>query len=292
MRMNRVSRTGRGWILMAICLVLLASASPVSSKEFQDVNAVLQDVSVEQRLGAQVPRDLEFVDASGKAVRIDDLLHGRPVILSLVYYECPMLCNLVLNGLLRSAKALSFDIGKEFDVLTVSFDPLETPELAAEKKENYLKKYGREGARNAWRFLTGKEPSIRRLTKAVGFRYHYNPVTDEYAHSSTLVVLTPDGKISRYFFGVEYVGRDLRLALVEASDDKIGSVVDEVLLLCLQYDPVKGKYGLVIMGVMRLLGASTVLLLAGFVGVMLWKDRRRNKHAAGLGPLAASEEFS
>jgi protein SCO1/2 len=281
---------------VACCLALLSGAPAAraqdvqNAQDVQDVNAVLEDVGIAQRLGAQIPLDLEFRDSTGRAVRLDDLVGERPVILSLVYYECPMLCNLVLNGLLRALKALSFDAGKEFDVLTVSFDPLETPALAAAKKASYLEQYGREGAAGAWSFLTGDQPAIAKLTDAVGFRYHYNAVTDEYAHSSALVVLTPDGKISRYFFGVEYVGRDLRLALVEASAEKIGSVVDEVLLLCLRYDPVKGRYGLFIMGVMRLLGGATVFVLGGFIAYTLWKDRRRDALAGGSRPRAVSRE--
>lgn len=275
-------------VVTAMCLSVFLAGSGVHS---QDVNKVLEDVGIEQRLNARIPLDLEFRDSSGNTVRTGDFLGQRPVILSLVYYECPMLCTLVLNGLLRAAKALSFDVGTEFDVLTVSFDPLETPELAAAKRKSYLKKYGREGAERGWHFLTGEKSSIEKLTEAVGFRYRYNPVTDEYAHSSALIVLTPEGRISRYFYGVEYAGRDLRLALVEASNEKIGSVVDEVLLLCMQYDPEKGKYGVVIMRVMRLAGGATVLLVAGGVALMLWRDRRRRTRAPEGRPRAASEEI-
>jgi len=184
-----------------------------------------------------------------------------------------------LNGVLRSMNALSFDVGNEFEVVTVSFDPEETPALAAQKKQTYLEQYDREGAENGWHFLTGDEAAIRKLTQAVGFNYKRDPETGEYIHASGIMVVTPQGKLSRYFYGVEYSSRDLRLALIEASDEKIGSPVDQILLYCYHYDPTTGKYGIVIMNLIRLLGTATVVLMVSFIAVMLLRDRR-NK--AGL----------
>jgi len=190
-----------------------------------------------------------------------------------------MLCNLVLNELNRSLKVLPFDAGKEFNVIAVSFDPRETPALAAEKKKNYLKDYNRPGAESGWHFLTGDSLAIKQLTEAVGFRYEFDPVSQQYAHAGGLMIVTPEGKLARYFYGVDYPSRDLRLSLIEASENKIGSAVDQLLLYCFHYDPRTGKYGLMIMNVLRLAGVTTVVLLAGFVLVMLWRDRR-NKLAS------------
>ena len=190
-----------------------------------------------------------------------------------------MLCTEILNGVLRTLRALSFDVGEEFQVLTESFDPDETPALALTKKRTYIESYDRTGAAEGWHFLTGDEESIRRLTDAVGFRYVYVPARDQYAHASGIVILTPTGKISRYFYGVEYPVRDVRLGLVEAAANQIGSAVDQVLLLCFHYDPTTGKYGLVIMNVIRLAGLATVLALAGFMVPGFIRDRRKARLA-------------
>ncbi len=235
----------------------------------------LQNVGFDQRLDEQVPLDLVFRDEAGRDVALRDYFHGKPVILVMAYYRCPMLCTLVLNGLVQGMLDMNFDVGKEFEVVTVSFDPRETPELAAEKKKTYLARYGRPGAAEGWHFLTGDEPAIKKLTQAVGFRYRYDPVADQYAHASGIIILTPTGKISRYFYDVRFPGRDLRLGLVEASANKIGSPVDQVLLFCFHYDPTVGKYGVAIMNIVRLGGIATVLSLVLLVG-LLWK-RERNK---------------
>jgi protein SCO1/2 len=235
---------------------------------------MLREVGVDQKLGAPLPLDLTFRDEAGEAVQLQHYFGEKPVILSFVYYECPMLCTQVLNGLLESLKTLSFDVGKQFQVVTVSFDPGETPTLATEKKASYLKQYERAGAEGGWHFLTGDTASIRQLTNAVGFRYQYDPATDQFAHASGIMVITPQGKIARYFYGIEYPGRDLRLALVEASENKIGSLVDQVLLYCFHYDPSVGKYGLVIMNVLRLAGIATVMALVTFMIVMFRRERK------------------
>jgi protein SCO1/2 len=224
-----------------------------------------------------LPLDLIFSDEAGQAKPLRQNFGEKPAILSFVYYECPMLCTQVLNGQLESLKTLSFDVGKQFHVITVSFDPGETPALAAAKKEIYLKQYSRAGAEAGWHFLTGDTAAIRRLTQAVGFRYQYDPATDQFAHASGIMVITPQGKIARYFYGIEYSPRDLRLALVEASENKIGSPVDQLLLYCFHYDPALGKYGLVIMNVLRLAGIATVLALGTFMLVMFRRDRKAAK---------------
>lgn len=238
---------------------------------------ILQGVGIDQKLNAQVPLDLVFRDESGRAVALREYFGERPVILSLVYYECPMLCTLILNGLLRSLRALSFTAGREFIVLTVSFDPREGPELAAAKKRAYVRSYGRSEAERGWHFLTGEEAAIRRLTEAVGFRYAFDAETGQFAHASGIMVLTPQGRVARYFYGIEYAPRDLRLGLVEAAQGKIGSPVDQLLLYCYHYDPKTGRYSMLIMNVLRLAGAATVLALGGFMLAMFRRERRKKR---------------
>ncbi len=257
-------------------LVLLIASLPLRA-QILDSNVpppMLREVGIDQKLGAPLPLDLTFRDESGETVQLQQYFGDKSIVLSFVYYECPMLCTQVLNGLLESLKTLSFDAGKQFDIITVSFDPGETSALAVNKKENYLQQYGRAGAERGWHFLTGDSSSIRQLTQAAGFRYKYDLATDQFAHASGIMVITPQGKIARYFYGIEYPARDLRLALVEASGNKIGSLVDQVLLYCFHYDPSIGKYGLVIMNVLRLAGIATVLTLATFMIVMFRRDRK------------------
>jgi protein SCO1/2 len=239
--------------------------------------AELRDVGVTQRLDEPLPLDLTFRDEAGERVQLGDYFGDRPVILSLVYYECPMLCTLVLNGLLRALRALAFDVGEEFEVLTVSFDPRETPSLAAAKKENYVAEYGRPDAARGWHFLTGEEAAIETLTRSVGFRYRYDEEKQQYAHAAAIVVITPQGKIARYFYGVEYSPRDLRFALIEASEERIGSPVDQLLLYCYQYDPTTGRYSAAVMNIIRVGGVLTVLAVAAFVLRSARRERRKSK---------------
>jgi protein SCO1/2 len=235
--------------------------------------AALRNVGIEQKMGSQVPLEVPFNDESGRPVTLRQYL-GKPVILALVYYQCPSLCNMILNGVVRSVKALKMTAGDEYEVVAVSFDPRETPEMAAAKKHAYVRQYDREGSDRGWHFLTGAEASSRNLADAVGFRYTYDPLTNQYAHASAIVVLTPEGKIARYFYGIEYPARDLRFALEEASERRIGSPIDAVLLYCYHYDPANGKYGLVIMNVLRIAGILTVAILAAFMIVMFRRDFR------------------
>lgn len=263
-------------ILVVLGPLLILQAIPARAHHTaQHAPDVLRDIGFDQRLNEQIALDLVFRDETGKPVQLGSFFGERPVILALVYYECPRLCTLVLNGLLRSLRALSFDAGDQFHVVTVSFDPTETSEIAAAKKAGYIQRYGRPGAGGGWHFLTGDESSIEQLTRAVGFRYAYDAEKNEYAHATGILVLTPQGKIARYFYGLEYSARDLRLGLVEASANKIGSPVDRVLLYCYHYDPTTGKYGLIIMNVLRLAGVTTVLVLGSFIFMMSRGDRRK-----------------
>ncbi|MEX0711503.1 MAG: SCO family protein [Pirellulales bacterium] len=241
------------------------------------LKSIIQDVGIDQRLDAQVPLELEFRDEAGRRVRLGKYFDRRPVVLLLVYYRCPMLCNQVLNGFLKSSQALKFRIDADYEVVTVSFDPGETPRLAAEKKERYVGAYRRPGAAEGWHFLTGDEPSIERLARSVGFRYRRDAASGQFAHASGIMVLTPDGKVSKYFYGIEYPPEDLRLGLVESSAGRIGGLVDRVLLLCYHYDPSTGKYGLAIAGALRVAGSATVLAMGGFLFMMFRQERRRSR---------------
>jgi protein SCO1 len=240
----------------------------------------LNDVGIEQRLNETVPAHLRFVDESGRSVEVGDYFGQRPMILNLVYYKCPMLCSEVLSGLTSALKAMNLDPGKDFDVLTISFDPHETPQDASASKAEYLNRYKREGANKAWHFLTGTQESIDALTKAVGFQYHYDAKIGQFAHSTAIMILTPKGKIAQYYYGVEFSPKDLRLALVQASDNKVGTVVDQVLLYCYHYDPKVGKYSMAITRVLQLAALATMVLLGGFIIIMI---RREPFHSAGPG---------
>jgi protein SCO1 len=257
---------------MALIILILSFASAMRANDSRP--PALQGVGIDQRLNKQVPLDLMFRDETGKSVRLGDYFGNKPIILVLVYYRCPMLCTLTLNGLERAMRVMPLDVGNQYTVVTVSFDPRETPALAIAKKQEYLAHYERPGAAAGWHFLTGEESSIRQLTEVVGFHYNYDPQSGQYAHTTGLVVLTPQGKIARYFYGVEFSPRDLRLSLVEASVNKIGSPVDEILLFCFHYDPATGKYGLAIMRVIQIAGAATVLALGSFMMLMLLRERK------------------
>jgi len=228
----------------------------------------LQNVGIEQHLDAQVPADLAFTDDSGRPVKLGDYFGHKPLILNLVYYNCTMLCGEALSGLTGAMKMVKFNVGDEFDVVTVSFDPRETPAVAAAKKQDYLKRYGRANAASGWHFLTGPAESINTLTKAVGFQYEYDAKSSQYAHATAIMVLTPQGRISRYFYGVDYPPKDLRMGLVEASQGKIGNLTDQVLLYCYHYDPQTGKYGAVVSNILKLGAALTILCLAALLFIL------------------------
>jgi len=237
---------------------------------------MLKDVGIEQRLGQPLPLDAIFQDEMGRPVRLGQYFRDRPVVLVLAYYNCPMLCTQVLNGLLSAARVLTFDAGKEFEVVVVSFDPRDRPADARAKKAPYLAEYGRPGSSAGWHFLTGNLASIERITAAVGFRYRYDDNQGQFAHASAIYVTTPDGRLSRYFYGIEYAPRDLRLALVESSGGRIGSPVDQILLYCYHYDPKAGVYSAAVLRLVRLGGVAAVLVLTTFLTLMWRRDRRRD----------------
>ena len=230
----------------------------------------LENVGIEQRLDAQVPPNLTFRDETGKNVKLGDYFNRKPMILNLVYYNCTMLCGQELAGLASAMRLIKFDLGKQFDVITVSFDPRETPEIAAAKKQDYVGRYGRPNAASGWHFLTGSPESINALTKSVGFQYHFDEKTNQFAHATAIMVLTPQGHISRYLYGVDFPPKDLRLSLVEASQARIGNAVDAVLLFCYHYDPQTGKYGAMVANILRLAAAATILLIGGLL-LILWR---------------------
>jgi protein SCO1 len=287
LRQGSGARSARALVVLALlpfAFLLLPSRvsaqyaqPPVGPVPTGNSTEVLKQVGIDQRLNEQVPLDLRFRDESGREVRLGEYFaKGKPVVLTLVYYECPMLCNQVLNGTVGAFQALPYTAGKEFEVVTVSFDEREGPELAARKKETYLRRYKREGAEAGWHFLTGDKASIEALARAVGFRYVWDEQSKQFAHASALVVATPAGRLSHYFYGIDYAPRDVRLALVEASEGKVGSPVDALLLYCYHYDPAAGRFAPV-MGVLRVAGVLTV---AGVVALLLYlrrKTRRRDE---------------
>ena len=249
------------------------AAAQLASDPMQSVGVrpeLLKQVGIDQKLNQTIPLNLAFRDENGNTVELGQYFGKKPMVLTLVYYNCPMLCTQVLNGVESGLKELPTDIGKQFDVVTVSIDPTESHVLAKVKKEMYVGMYGRPGAAEGWHFLTGDEAQIKQLADALGFRYAYDPDTKQFAHASAIMLLTPEGKISRYFYGIQYPSRDLRLGLVEASEGKIGTPVDQVLLFCYHYDPKTGKYGLLISRVIQAGGVLTVLIL-GIAMVILFR---------------------
>jgi protein SCO1/2 len=246
-----------------------AGASPTAE--------MLRDVGVDQHLNARLPLEAEFRDEENRLVRLEDFFHERPVILALVYYRCPLLCTQVLNGVLKTGHGMNLEPGQDYDVVAISIDPNETSTIAAEKKRSYGQATRRSRGKQGWHFLMGDQKSISELSETVGFRYRYDPGTGQFAHSSAVMVVTPDGRLSRYFFGIEYPPTDMRLALVESSSGKIGSLADYVLLLCYHYDPLTGKYGLAISRALTISGVATVIALSAFLVVMFREEMRRPK---------------
>ncbi|MFY9743589.1 MAG: SCO family protein [Candidatus Sulfotelmatobacter sp.] len=281
-RIKNNSIFAAGALLIAAMLPLCASAqinSGITSPPVNERPPLLQNVGIEQHLDTQVPPDLTFVDDTGKTVKLGDYFGRKPLILNLVYFNCTMLCGEELAGLASAMRLIKFDVGNEFDVITVSFDPRETPAMAAAKKKDYVQRYGRANAASGWHFLTGQADSINALTKAAGFQYQYDPKTNQYAHATAIMILTPQGHISRYLYGVDFPPKDLRMGLVEASAAKIGNPVDAVLLYCYHYNPATGKYGAVIGNILRLAGAATILILGGMI-LILWRlDRSATRKA-------------
>jgi len=262
-----------GAMALVSAVVSAQGIAPQAGLPSNEVPGVLGKVGFEQRLNEQLPLDLMFKDEAGRDVRLGDYFGKKPVVLTFVYYECPMLCTQVLNGLASALGVIDESIGREFDVVTVSFDPRETPTLAAGKKQAYLDRYKREGAERGWHFLTGRQASIDALTKAAGFSYAWDEDTKQFAHASGVVVATPEGKLANYFFGIDYSPRDLKFALIESSQGKVGKFAEKVLLYCYHYDPATGQYGFEAMRAVRIGGAVTLVALVGFVFVSLRRER-------------------
>ncbi|MBI3405333.1 MAG: SCO family protein [Acidobacteria bacterium] len=258
----------------AIVFVILAFCVSANAKR-QTPADVIKSVGFDQKLDEQLPLDATFRDEAGKEIALHEYFGRKPVLVAFVYYDCPMLCTMELNGIVKTLRAVSMQPARDFEVVIVSFDPKETAALAAEKKNIYLKFYARGGTDAGWHFLTGDAKSIERTTQAAGFRFAFDDETKQYAHVSGILIATPEGKISRYFYGIEYAPRDVKLGLVEASSGKIGSLADHVLLFCYHYDPKTGKYSFMIMSVVRALGIATVALIVGFILFNLWRERRR-----------------
>ena len=267
---------------IALLTAALCSAAGMASGQLagQAVPA-LDKVGIEEHLDAALPLDLEFLDEDGRTVRLRDYFDGvRPVILTLNYYRCPMLCGLQLNGVVAGMEELDWTPGVEFEMVTVSIDPLETPELAKAKKENYLKRYQRPAAARGWHFLTGRQVNIERLAETVGFGYTYDVVSGQYAHAAAIFVITPDGRVARYLYGIEYPPKNLKLALMEASQGEIGSPLDQLIMYCFHYDPASRRYAPVAMNIMRVGGGATALVLGATLGVWWLRESRRRRRAA------------
>jgi protein SCO1 len=249
---------------------------PAPGMPASQMPGILSKVSFEQRLNARLPLDVVLEDEDGRAVKLGQYFGTRPVVLAFAYYQCPMLCTQILNGLTSSLMVLTETVGREFDVVVLSFDPRETPVLAAGKKKAHLDRYQRPASEGGWHFLTGEEAAIRKVTDAAGFYYQWDEKTQQYAHASGIIVTTPDGRLARYFFGIEYAPRDVKFALMEASSGRIGSVIDKLLLYCYHYDPATGGYGLLAMNTVRVGGAITLIALLGFVTLALVREKENH----------------
>ncbi len=264
---------GLGTSAAAQSIVGLQQTSGVATRR-GELPPILQHVGITQRLGAQVPLNATFRDEAGKIVPLSSYFGTQPVVLILAYYRCPMLCSEVLSGAATAFKDVGFKIGKQFQVLTVSFDPRDTPELATAKKATFINEYGDPRAANGWHFLTGEKAQIDLLANAVGFNYAYDAKTGQYAHAAGLIVVSPKGKVAQYFYGVEFPSRDLHLAIVQSSTEKIGSLADEIVLYCCKYDLGTGRYQAVISRVLQIVGGFTILIVGGGLLLFFRMDRR------------------
>ncbi len=292
----RPGHNARAWaslaLIAAVCLAAPAFAQ-IAPPPFEPLNIMgpdpaqqFKDIKIEQHLDAQVPIELNFTNSNGDTISIAEALDGKPAILALVYYECPMLCNLMLNGVEGVIDSMKYEIGDDYNVITVSIDPGETTELAAAKKAAHLERLHRDGAKDGWYFMVGDEVAIERLAGTVGFRYAYDPNTDQYAHAGGIMVLTPEGRVARYYYGTEYIARDVEFGLQEASQGRIGTLVDQLVLLCFQYDPATGRYGFYIIGAMRIMAGLMILGFATMYTVLYVRWRRNKRGQQGGGPAA------
>ena len=271
------------WLAVFLVLTLVSPAFGKGVVAPQDMPGPLKEVGFDQRLGEKLPLDAAFVDETGDDVTLGDYFGDKPVVLAFVYYDCPMLCPMVLNGVAKTLGVLKFDADKDFDVVAISIDPRETPYMAAGQKRATIQRYGREDTAGGWHFLTGTQESIERVTEAAGFRYAYVEENDEWAHASGMVVATPGGTLAQYFYGLDFSPKDVRLSLVEASEGQIGSVVDQILLYCFRYDPELGKYTAVVTRILRLAGVVFLLVLGSFIWIMLRRDRLAARRPSTVG---------
>lgn len=264
--------------LLALTLITVVLVSSASSQMMDPTKAAARaftEVGIDQKLNDQIPLDLKFRNEEGDTVELGSFFHKKPVIISLVYYNCPMLCTQVLNGMVQTFRTLKFTAGQEFDIITVSIDHAESPEMAADKKDTYVTEYARAGVDKGWHFLVGDSLSIKKLADAVGFYFVYDPPTKQFAHASGIMVATPQGKLARYLYGIEYGAKDLTFSLMEAAQEKIGSPVDKLLLLCYHYDPTTGKYGMVVANLLRGGGALMILILGGYMFFSFRRDKKK-----------------
>lgn len=270
------NRLGRWMVLiLGVAILSMGWVAPVAAHDVfpHGSDALLDALAFDQRLNELIPLDATFRNEAGEMTPLSAYFGDRPVILAMGYFHCPNLCSLVRVGLLNALQDLQFDAGVQYEVVLISIDPEETPQIAAQVKEQTLETYGREGTAAGWHFLTGEHDEIDRVADAVGFRYAYDLSQQQYAHASGIVVLTPAGKVARYFFGLEYDPRDLRLGLIEAANNRIGSVIDQVLLFCFHYNPLTGQYTVAIMNIMRVAGLFTLLIIGGGIWWMLRQER-------------------
>jgi len=272
MRMKYFSPRTSHFSLFAIAVVVSAAWNIAAADPTQD--QIAARAGLDQKLNAQVPLQARFRDEHGRTVELGNFFGSKPVILALAYYECPNLCTLVLNGILQTAQDLRLNAGTDYEIVVVSFDPREQPALAAAKKQTYVERYGRPGTDNGWHFLTGNSQSIAELADAVGYRFAYDKATRQFAHPSTMILVTPQGKVARYFPGIEYPPRDVRLALIEASQNQIGSLADRVFLLCFHYNPQTGRYALLITRTMQVAGIGTALAVGAYIALNVRRERR------------------
>ena len=259
---------------IGVLLAVAARSQPVAG-DAPGLPAKLRGIGIEQRLGQPVPSDVPFRDESGQTVTLAEVSHGHPVVLAMVYYNCTMLCNQILNGVVRGLRPLSLQPGKDFEIVAISIDPAEGPSLAAGKREHYVHTYSRTASPKGWHFLTGTEASIRAVGDAVGFHYRYDPQTKLFLHASGVMVLTPEHRVARYFYGVEYEPKDLKLGLIEASGNRIGSKVDQILLFCYHYDPTQGKYSAAVLNLLQAAAAGTLLVMVVVLALLWRRDLRK-----------------
>ena len=275
---DRGIKSYRSWCVVSFFVIHFFAGTDACAQPDRMLDTLTKNVKVEQRLDNQIDLNLQFTDDKGELVRLGEFFgKEKPVVLNLVYYGCPMLCGQILNGTVKGLKETDLEIGEDYDVVSISFDHTETVDVAAKKKRTFVRLFHHDKAEESWQFLTSDSASVARLAEQVGFTYFRDDETGQYAHSATIMILTPEGKISRYLFGIEYNPQDLQLGLVEASDNKIGSLADQVLLLCFQYNPTTGKYGFAITTTLKIAGSLTLLILVGFIVRSIMKDKRDNK---------------